>query len=141
MLRRSVRSPLLPKPLTRLQSSAPTDHHCGLQIFRKSFSSALQANGEGIPRRNIAMRLSVQSSRLPKRLTRLQLSAPADHYCGLQIFRNLVLSPLRATDEGIPRRKIALRLSVQSPRLPKRLTRLQSSAPADHHCGLQIFRN
>ena len=47
--RLSVQRPGGQKRLARLQSSAPADRHCGLEIFRFYCSTALRAPDEGIP--------------------------------------------------------------------------------------------
>ena len=60
-------------------------------------------------------------------LALLQSSVPADRRCAREIFSGSIFKVCRASNEGIPMRKICRRLPVQSPCQPKSLARLQCS--------------
>ena len=138
--RLSAQSLLFQLSFARLQSSAPADRHCALEVLRGSIFNAWRTTDEGIPIRKNCRRLSAQSPLFQLSFARLQSSAPPDRHCARENFRRLVFNAWRATGEGIPMCKNCRRISVQSPFLQLSFARLQSSAPADRHCALENFR-
>ena len=124
----------------RLQSSAPADCHCALEVFRGSMFNPWRTTDEGTPMRKNCWRLSAQSPLFQLSFARLQSSAPADRHCALENFRGSVFNAWRPTGEGAPMRKNCRRLSAHSPLFQLSFARLQFSAPADRHCALENCR-
>ena len=91
--RRSAQSLFFQLFFARLQSSAPADCHCALEVLRGSMLNPWRATDEGIPMRKNCRRLSAQSQFFQLSFARLQSSAPADCHCALENFRDQFSTP------------------------------------------------